>query len=251
MTTPVTGAVASQWLRRSSPAKNSATARGGDHVAPWSSETEMKMSVSVPLGVRSIQAQLMRPRCEPLERSTSQAGYTNARRLNSAGMPMSKGMPLGAITSGVPHVAPPSKDELKVIVLAAMSFQAAYTCPCGPVVTVTPIALPGPLGSSMRVVVKVTPWSRERARRTPPLEEPPTAASQPMYTLSRKGLPAFWSAVIIGLSLKWFSPLLNSKKVTCGQVLPPSVERATAISVPLMLTPFEGVLKAAPKKTTM
>ena len=59
-------------------------------------------------------------------------------------------------------------------------------------------------------------------------------------------LPAFWSAVIIGLSLKCPSPPLNSKKVTCGHVLPPSLERATAISVPLMATPFPAL-----KKTTM
>src|SRR5712664_779890 len=160
---------------------DSATARGGDdHVAPWSSETLAKMSVSRPSGVRSIQAQLMRPWCGPTERSTSHAGYSSARRLNSAGMPMSKAMRFAAITTGVPQVAPPSNDELKVIVLAAMSFHAAYTCPCGPVVTVAPIALPDPLGLSMRVVAKLRPWSRERARRTPPLEEPPDAASQPM-----------------------------------------------------------------------
>ena len=36
------------------------------------------------------------------------------------------------------------------------------------------------------------------------------------------------------------------KKVTCGHVLPPSLERATAISVPLMATPFPAL-----KKTTM
>src|SRR5712691_2344043 len=115
---------------------DSATARGDDHVAPWSSETAIQMS---------------------------------------------KGMRFAAITTGgVPQVAPPSNDELKAIVLAAMSFHAAYTCPCGPVVTVTPMALPAPLGLSMRVVVKLRPWSRERARRIPPLEEPPSAASQPM-----------------------------------------------------------------------
>src|SRR5712691_3147668 len=110
------------------------------------------MSVSRPSGVRSIHEHVMRPRCGLLERSTSHAGYTSARRLNSAGMPMSKAIRLGAITCGVPQVAPPSKDELKVIVLAAMSFHAAYTSPSGPVVTVVPMALPAPLGLSMRVV---------------------------------------------------------------------------------------------------
>jgi len=39
------------------------------------------------------------------------------------------------------------------------------------------------------------------------------------------------SVVIMGLSLKWSEPPELEKKVTCGQVRPPSVERATAIDV--------------------
>ena len=61
------------------------------------------------------------------------------------------------MTRGVPKVTPPSNELLNVIVLAAMSFQATYSCPSGPVVTVAPIDLPGPFGSSIRLVVKVAP----------------------------------------------------------------------------------------------
>ena len=75
---------------------------------------------------------------------------------------------------------------------------------------------PGPDGSSTRVVVNVAPWSLEVARRTPPPIEPPEAASHAMYTLSRNGLPGFWSAVIIGLSLKWLVPFSKSKNVVVG-----------------------------------
>src|SRR6266540_6445023 len=108
------------------------------------------------------------------------------------------------------------------------------------------MALPGPRLSSARLIAHVAPWSEERATRMPPPEEPPTAASQAMYTLSRKGLPGLVSAVIIGLSLKWFSPPSNEKSAVAdaGYVLPPSVERATAIAVPLIPNP-------APKKTTI
>lgn len=49
---------------------------------------------------------------------------------------------------------------------------------------------------------------------------------------------------MIGLSLKWLLPVSNEKYVTAGYVAPPSVDRATAISVPLTPLPF-------PKKTTM
>jgi len=51
------------------------------------------------------------------------------------------------------------------------------------------------------------------------------------------------STVIIGLSLNWPPPVSGAKNVAV-QVAPPSVECATAISVPLIPPPF-------PKKTTM
>ena len=90
---------------------------------------------------------------------------------------MSNGMLFRAITTGVPQVTPPSKERLKVMLFAAMSFQATYTSPPGPVVTVAPMARPGPFWSSIRTVANVRPWSRERASRTPPDAEPPLAAS--------------------------------------------------------------------------
>ena len=110
---------------------------------------------------------------------------------------------------------------------------------------------PGPLGVSARLTAKLTPWSVERPTRMPPLVEPPIAASHATYTLSRKALVWLTSTVIIGLSLKWFSPGSNENWVRSGQVLPPSVERATASSVPLMATPWFGMLNAALKNTTM
>ncbi len=51
--------------------------------------------------------------------------------------------------------------------------------------------------------------------------------------------------------MKWFSPDSKENWVRSGQVFPPSVERAAAISVPLMPTPLPGVLNAALKNTTM
>src|SRR5260370_7589327 len=105
-------------------------------------------------------------------------------------MPISKAMRLRAITCGVPQVTPPSKDELKGIAFAAMSFHAAYTCPSGPVVPVTPIALPDPLVLSIRVVLNLSPCSRERASRTRPLQEPPRAAPQPLSPLPPHHPPA-------------------------------------------------------------
>jgi len=50
---------------------------------------------------------------------------------------------------------------------------------------------PGPERSSTRLVVKLAPWSVEVATRTPPPIDPPEAASQAMYTLSRNRLPGF------------------------------------------------------------
>src|SRR5712691_11080958 len=149
-------------------------------------------------------------------------------------MPMSNGMRLDAITPCCPHVAPPSNERLKAMVLAEKSFQATYTSPPGPTKGTAPMPRPGPLGSSARVVVKVAPASEDRATRMPPLMEPPEAASHAMYTRSRNGLPTFVSAVIIGLSLKWFVPPSSEKRVTEGYVRPPSVDRATAMAVPLM-----------------
>src|SRR5690348_13165730 len=93
---------------------------------------------------------------------------------------------------------------------------------------------PGPWGSSARVVTKLAPWSVERATRMPPPGEPPEAASQATYTLSRLGLAGFWSTVIIGLSLKWLFPPSKENSVGPAQVRPPSADRATAISVPLI-----------------
>src|SRR6185369_3060775 len=103
---------------------------------------------------------------------------------------------------------------------------------------------PGPEGSSARVIEKLAPWSDDVATRTPPPIDPPYAASHAIYTLSRSALPAFVSVVIMGLSLTWLVPFSNEKKLTDGYVLPPSVDLATAISVPLMPFPL-------PKKTTM
>src|SRR5512146_193742 len=97
---------------------------------------------------------------------------------------------------------------------------------------------PWPRGASIRVTAKLAPWSEERASRTPPLLDPPIAASQARYTLSRNGLARLVSAVIMGLSLKWFWPPEKLKNVTLGYVRPPFVERATAISVPLMPPKF-------------
>jgi len=131
-------------------------------------------------------------------------------------MPMSNAIRLGDMTRGVPQVAPPSNELLKTIAFCWMSFQATYTCPCGPVVMVAPIDLPCPLGTSTRAIVKVAPPSLEVATCIPPEPDPPTAESHATYTLSRNGLPAFWSAVIIGLSLKWLAPSSKAKKVTCG-----------------------------------
>jgi len=51
------------------------------------------------------------------------------------------------------------------------------------------------------------------------------------------------STVIIGLSSNWALPVSGAKYVD-SQCAPPSAERATAISVPLIPPP-------APKKTTM
>src|SRR5262249_59061684 len=93
---------------------------------------------------------------------------------------------------------------------------------------------------------RVPPRCGGGATRTPPpVGEPPLAASQAMYTRSRNREPVFRSVVIIGLSLKWFCPPEKEKKVGV-QVLPASVERATASSVPLMLLPWPLL-----KKTTM
>src|ERR1051325_3956091 len=97
---------------------------------------------------------------------------------------------------------------------------------------------PGPEGSSARATLKVAPWSDETPTRTPPPVEPPEAASHAMYTLSRNLLEGLASAVIIGLSLKWSEPFSKEKNVTDGYDAPPSVERATAISVPLMPLPL-------------
>src|SRR3989440_6878992 len=174
------------------------------------------MSVCAPSAVRSIQEHVIRPDRGPVDRSASQAGYTNAPRNDSAGIPMSNWILLKETTRGVPQVAPPSSELLKTIAFCAMSFQATYTSPCGPVVTVAPMECPCPLGPSTRAVEKLDPPSLEFATWTPPAPDPPIAASQATYTLSRNGLPAFWSAVIIGLSLKWLLPPAGAKNVGCG-----------------------------------
>src|SRR2546422_10627205 len=109
------------------------------------------MSVSSPSGVRSIQEQVIRPRCGPLERSVLQAGYTSARRLNSAGMPMSKGVAFREMNPGGPQGTPPSKELLKAMVFGAMSFQDTYTWTRGPVDTVVPMPLTGQFALSMHV----------------------------------------------------------------------------------------------------
>src|SRR5260370_22738356 len=111
---------------------------------------------------------------------------------------------LGAITTALPQVAPSSNELLKAMVLLLMSFQAAYTSPFGPTKGTAPMAFPGPLGASIRVCVKVAPWSADRASRMPPLVEPPEAASHARYRRSRNGLGGLVSAVIMGLALKWF-----------------------------------------------
>jgi len=49
----------------------------------------------------------------------SQAGYTSARRLNSAGIPASKGIVLGEMTTCGEKVAPPSSELEKAMVFAA------------------------------------------------------------------------------------------------------------------------------------
>src|SRR5437879_4995705 len=136
------------------------------------------MSVCAPSAVRSIHEHVMRPDRGPAERSVSQAGYTKAPRNDSAGIAMSNWILLEEMTRGVPQVAPPSSELLKTIAFCAMSFQATYTWPCGPVVTVAPIECPCPLGASMRVCEKVAPPSLEVATWTPPAADPPIAASQ-------------------------------------------------------------------------
>src|SRR5712692_2403522 len=143
---------------------------------------------------------------------------------------MSNGICLLAMTLWLSQVAPPSKERVKAMVFALKSFQATYTSPFVPTNGCAPIPNPGPLLLSIRVAVKVAPWSLDRARRMPPPLDPPSAASQAIYTLSRNGDPGFVSVVIMGLSLKWFSPPENEKYVTVGYVLPPSVDLATAIS---------------------
>src|SRR5258706_6272570 len=164
------------------------------------------MSVCAPSAVRSIQEQVMRPDRGPADRSVSHAGYTSAPRNDSAGMAMSKRMLLKEMTRGVPQVVPPSSELLNTIAFCAMSFQATWTCPCGPVVTVAPIECPCPLGASTRACEKVAPPSVDVATWTPPAGDPPVAASQATYTLSRKGLAALLSAPIIRLSVQWLLP---------------------------------------------
>src|SRR5262249_61186317 len=138
---------------------------------------------------------------------------------------MSNGIVFDAIVVGVPQVAPASKDRLNTIALAAKSFQATNSSPFGPTNGDVPMDRPGPNGLSARVIVNVAPWSEEAATRMPPPGEPPEAASQAMYTLSRKGLLGLVSAVIIGLSLKWVSPPSKEKKIPNGKGARPSHQR--------------------------
>src|SRR4051794_39916846 len=123
------------------------------------------MSLVAPVEFTSIHEQYSRPRCEPDERSASQEAYTSAPRLNSAGIPISNGSRLFAITLSDPHVAPPSNERLKAIVLSAKLFQAMYRVPSGPTNGETPIDLPGPCGLSARVTFQVEPPSEEAASR--------------------------------------------------------------------------------------
>src|ERR1700675_4469945 len=94
-----------------------------------------------------------------------------------AGIPISNAIDLLAMTLGVPNVTPPSKELLKAIVLAAISFQAAYASPFGPTNGWAAMDLPGPFGLSMRVMEKLAPLSVDRAKRMPALVDPPLAAS--------------------------------------------------------------------------
>src|SRR5690242_5185531 len=123
-------------------------------------------------------------------------------------MPTSNGAVFVEIVPCASHVTPPSNDRLNAMTLFLKSFHATYTSPFGPTNGTAPIPCPGPEGLSTRAKVKDAPESVERATWIPPwLALPPLAESQATYTRSRNGLAGFASAVIIGLSLKWFDPL--------------------------------------------
>src|SRR5260370_40331891 len=94
---------------------------------------------------------------------------------------------------------------------------------------------PGPLGLSARVMLNDVPWSTEVATRIPPLVEPPEAASQARYTLSRKGLRGLVSAAIIGLSVKRISARREPEEVWLGVVLAPPSRRGSRTVVALVV----------------
>src|SRR5712692_8728554 len=110
---------------------------------------------------------------------------------------MSNGICLLAMTLWLSQVAPPSKERVKAMVFSLKSFHATYTSPFFPTNGCAPIPNPGPLLLSIRVAVKVAPWSLDRARRMPPPLDPPSAASQAIYTLSRNGDPGFVVEVVL------------------------------------------------------
>jgi len=98
------------------------------------------------------------------------------------------------------------------MVFAAMSFQATYTCPSGPVVTVAPIERPGPFGSVIRTVLKVTPRSRGARQAHSALDDPPLAASQANIDAVAEGAAAVgrWCHRLV---VEVIGTPLNSKKV--------------------------------------
>src|SRR5947209_19672705 len=113
-----------------------------------------------------------------------------------------------------------------------------YTSPSGPTNGSAPITALGPPVSELTAtgLLKLLPPSVERENSSalfdadlPSLFE---ALSQATSTESRNGLAGLVSTAIIGLSLNFPLPLLKLKKVTWGHVAPPSVDFATAISLP-------------------
>src|SRR2546429_653427 len=124
---------------------------------------------------------------------------------------------VGEITTGGPKDRPPF-EELACSMFWERSSQATCSVPSGATNGSAPIPkrCPPPVGLTSTGALKVTPPSIERLSVTPVLLGAGGATgvvSQATYTVSRNGLPALVSTVIIDLSLNFPRPPDRLKNV--------------------------------------